>query len=88
MRCRVLCRVRSVRSRVAGSMLSLPGLQCCLHACLLLFARHVYCSREGCCEGLYVVARTGHGDTDQERICRGIFRDDRQDVAEQPAVGQ
>ena len=37
------------------------------------------------CERLDVIAWTGNGNADQERVGRGVFGNDRQDVAEQPS---
>ena len=39
-------------------------------------------------KGLDIVARTGDGDADQERVGGGIFCDHRKNVTEQAAVGQ
>jgi hypothetical protein len=39
-------------------------------------------------KGFDVVTGAGHRHADQERVGRGVLRDHRQDVAEQPAVGE
>ncbi len=39
-------------------------------------------------ERLDVIAGTGDGHADQESIGGGVLRDDREDIAEQPSIGQ
>lgn len=38
-------------------------------------------------KGLHIITGPGDGNADQERVGRGVFRDDGQDVTEQPAIG-